>query len=118
MNDMYEKYLYERENAFVEKDDRGFAIYKYEEIQGIKVVYITDIYVSPEHRKSYAASQIADRIAERAVNDQGCVFMIGSVDSTANEPERSERVLEGYGMSKFHTDGNVTYFRKQLKELQ
>lgn len=90
-------------------DDHGFASYWLRE----KEVYIEDIYVKPEYRKSHSASHYADQIAEIG-KAHGCEYMIGSVVPSANQSTISLKVLLGYGFRLLSSEDNIIWFNKEL----
>lgn len=110
MKSNYALYLFERENARVIEDERGFAAYKILP-QGM---YIQDIFVRKEFRKDGVATEYANKIAEIA-KKLGIGKLIGSVDKTANNAAVSEQVLVAYGMRPVKEESNgLMYFVKEL----
>ena len=87
----------------------GFATFEFAD----DVVYIEDIYVIPEHRKSGEASRLADRICDIA-RDRGCKRVMGSVAPQANGATESCKVLLAYGFKIFKSTPDLVYFVKEL----
>lgn len=110
---MYRDYLRERLGDELIERDEGFATYRYIDFEGQPSVYIVDIYVRPDFRKSRVASEMADDIVRAAVKD-GKKLLIGTVCSTAKNATDSIKVLLGYGMDfcKTTTDGLI--FKKEI----
>ncbi len=103
-------YIAERENAEVYETSEGFAIYKIEHL----TIYISDIYVKPEHRRKGVAAHIADSVAEIAIT-KGCTRMLGSVCPSAKNAHQSLQVLLAYGMTLLSAQHNIIYFSMSLE---
>lgn len=113
----YKDYVAERLGKLVYERDEGFALYWFLTIEGRgEVVYIEDIYVQPEHRKTSVASQMADYIADEA-RARDVTTMLGSVNPQAKGATTSLKVLLAYGMLLDHvgSDGLI-YFVKSLED--
>lgn len=106
---LWKQYLKEREDVDVIETETGFATYRFRGAD----CYIKDIYVKPECRQKGAASEIADKISSIA-KAAGIFILTGSVDGRANGADISRKVLIGYGMAPYRTEGNVTYYFKEL----
>jgi len=109
---MWAEYQQERLGKHVLESDKGFALYSFIDS---KQCYLEDIYVSPEHRKSGAAAELADQISELA-RKQGYEYLIGSVVCGANGDTESLKVLLAYGMHLLEVHGNLIMFSKKLGE--
>jgi len=109
LDSLFAAYIKERENEEVLMSAHGFATYKLEP----EYVYITDIYVVPEKRQSGLASELANKIANRA-KSHSVNMLIGSVDLNANNPDQSIKALHGYGFKFNHQDGSMLYFKKEI----
>lgn len=94
---LYAEYIKERIGRGTVETEDGFATFEY---IGEDIVYIVDLYVVPEKRKSHVAVSLADKICEEAIK-AGKKFLLGSVDVTTKSSETSCKVLEAYGM-KIH----------------
>ncbi len=104
------KYLKERENFDSLIRDEGFAEYK---ING-EECYIRSIWVEKDFRKKGIASDMADDISRIAIG-QGCKYLTGTVDVTANGAHESMLVLLAYGF-RLHSAVNYgLFFRKSLE---
>ncbi len=106
---LYGQYILEREGKHIVEDERGFATYSYLE----DCVYIEDIYVLPEFRKSGAASKYADFIASEA-KLKGYKTILGSVSPRAKNCTSSVSVLLAYGFKLSNCDSNLVYFSKEI----
>lgn len=107
---MYADYIKERMGDEIIEREEGFATYRY--VNSYEV-YIIDIYVKPDFRKTNIASQMADEIAEIA-RKEGKVMMIGTVSSTAKNPTESIKVLLGYGMKFRSSNQDGIIFEKEM----
>lgn len=108
---LYAQYVTERtEDAIIESAE-GFATYRF--INGGKSVYIVDIFVLPQFRKTGLAAALADKIAAIG-KEKGCKELLGSVCPSANNSTTSLRVLLGYGMALQSASDNFVVFRKDL----
>ena len=107
---MYADYLLEHHGDHLYKIDQGFAIYRF---LNEKQVYIVDIYVKPEFRKTGIASTIADDIG--AISKlRGCSEMLGTVVPSAKNSTASLKVLLGYGMKLQSSSNDLIVFIKEL----
>ena len=112
VSSLYAKYLKERSSDNILETSNGFATFRY--LDGGKSVYIIDIYVLPEHRKSGEAARIADNIVEQA-RVKGCTELLGSVCPSANGSTISLKVLLGYGMTLKSASNDFVIFTKEIK---
>lgn len=115
MTSLWAEYLAERTGKQVLECAEGFAVYLFVTWDGESAVYLEDIYVRPDKRKSHVATQMADLVAEMA-RQKGCTVMIGSVAPNVNGSTRSLKVLLGYGMELARIDPatNLIFFTKGL----
>lgn len=106
---LYSQYLAEKDGFSVLEDKHGFATYKVFD----DVVYIRDIYVTPEMRRTGLAAQMADQICARA-KSQGCTSVQGTVDPHLPSATDSIKVLLAYGMKLKSSSPNVIVFEKGI----
>jgi len=109
MKSLFAKYKEERESAIVVETEHGFATAKLLE----DFLYIEDIYVVPEKRKSGIASILADELCAKAKN-LGYKQVLGSVCLDANNPTSSLKVLLAYGFKLHSTNSNMIYLSKEI----
>lgn len=108
---LYAEYLKERtEDKIIETAD-GFATYRY--INDGKSVYIIDIYVVPELRKTGEASYLAEQVIKEA-KTKGCTELIGTVVPSSKSSTTSMKVLLAYGMELQSADRDLVIFRKGI----
>lgn len=112
---MYAAYLRERENKEILEHSHGFTIYGYNCVPGVDFphLYLQDIWVKPESRKTGAARAMADQIAAQA-KARGVKILLGSVDSNAKGAHESLLVLIAYGMKLYAISGSTAFFSKEL----
>lgn len=107
---MYGDYVRERLGDDIVENATGFATYRY--LNGYQV-YIVDIYVHPDYRKTGAASALADSIVDLA-KIRGCTELLGTVVPTASGSTDSLKVLLGYGMTLQGITDGLIVFRKDI----
>lgn len=110
---MYQEYLEERMGDGLVYRDEGFASYRYFNDGDTPSVYIVDLYVRKDFRKSGIASEMADRIVEIAKRD-GKTRLIGSVNSLAKNSTDSIKVLLAYGMEFYKSTPDGLIFKKEI----
>lgn len=108
---MYGDYIKERLGDEIVERDEGFATYRYIERDGIPCVYIVDIYVRPDFRKTNIASEMADEIVRKSGT---CKRLLGTVCPSARGSTESLKVLLGYGMSLHSCQNDLIIFRKEI----
>lgn len=97
MDSMYAKMVREKTDDFILETESGFATYKFTEYKNEKAVYIANIYVLPDFRKTNVAGAMADNIVEMA-RKKGCTKLLGGVVPSSKDSTVNLRVLLGYGM--------------------
>lgn len=106
---LWAEYKRERENVETLERENGFITYKIFKDE----CYIIDLYVRPDFRRTYLASNMADEVAALA-KKQGCKFITGSVDTRANACTDSIKILLAYGFKLLKSEGFMIYFIKEL----
>lgn len=105
----YAKYLKERDNAILVEKDEGFYVYS---ING-SIIYISEIYILPEYRKGLRLY----RWCMEAINigvAEGCTHVVGSVDTSTNNWQVSEKLMLKYGFTCYRVDGSLKYYSKSI----
>ena len=108
---LYAEYIKERLGDEIIEDEYGFATYRF--LNDGKTVYIVDLYVVPEERRSHVAAVMADRICKIA-KEKGATEMLGTVSPSANTATESLKVLLAYGMKLLNASEQMIVFRKDL----
>lgn len=115
---MYAQYLKETLGQEYKEDGegRGFLTYGYNCIPGVDFphLYIVDLWVKPEHRKSHVAANLADEVCAEA-KSKGIAFCFGSISKHSQTQEASKRVLKAYGMTKYAEDDQGIWFVKEIQ---
>lgn len=106
---LYKDYVCELGGRDVIESDKGFATYSFYEDS----VYIEDIFISPDFRKTNEASRMADQIASIA-KSRGCKKMIGSVIPNNKGSTESLKVLLAYGFKLDSSTNNLILMKKDL----
>lgn len=107
----YKRYTEERSDSKIIEDKHGFIKYRIVE----NGVYIEDIFIEKEFRKSQKASKLADEVCEIA-KKSGYKIVFGSVCTDAKGSTTSIKVLLGYGMEVHSASNNMIYFKKSIGE--
>lgn len=108
---LYASYVQERTNDVVIEEEHAFATYRY--LDGGTSIYLVDIFVDRDHRKSHIATDLADRVARMGRN-HGCTEMIGTVSLDAKNATTSLKVLLAYGMELKSAGPGFIVLRKEL----
>ena len=95
---MYARYIRETQNKEMLETPHGFLTYGFNCVPGVTElhVYVVDIYVIPEMRKTYAATSMVDAVVEIA-KERGCKLLFGTVNAKSSDPNRSLSFLRAYG---------------------
>lgn len=106
---MFKEYFKELKDLHVYEEENGFILYKLQP----PYLYIRDIYVKPEHRRSHLAADMADKLAKVA-KDLGYTHMLGDVEPSNNSATASIKVLLAYGMRVKEANQDEIIFIKEL----
>lgn len=106
---LWAQYKMERENKHVLETEYGFVVYYYVNDS----VYLEDIYVLPQFRKTRVASELADKVAIIAKESE-CKSMIGSVATWDKNATKNIEILIKYGMKFNSSNENMLYFTKEI----
>ncbi len=108
---LYGQYIQEREGKHIQECEHGFATYVY--MNAINAVYVEDIYVVPEQRRSRVAWEMLDSICATAI-DKGCHTLLGTVRPLANGSTESLKAILAYGFKVDSCDGGLIWFKKEI----
>lgn len=106
----YADYIREKTDKFIVETDKGFVTYSY---WPNNKVYLEDIYIAPDFRKSHHASDMADTVA-RTAKSKGCTVMVGSVIPSTKNSTISLKVLLNYGMNLVSSSQDIIFFEKEI----
>lgn len=107
---LYSEYIQEKTVKSIIETDIGFITYGFPDPQ---TVYIEDLYIIPNARKSNNASDLADKVAA-AAKERGCSRMLGSVVPSTKNSTDSLKVLLAYGMRLVSSSNDFILFSKEL----
>lgn len=106
---LYGQYIFETKNKEIVESDKGFATY-FPVSDGL---YIEEIFVHPDYRKTGEASALADQIADIA-RQKGYKKVYGSVCPSANNSTASLMVLISYGFKLHEAGPNAVILVKEV----
>lgn len=115
---MYFDYLKEKNpGVYFEicEKDRGFAQYSFMTLPGdIKAVWIEEIYVRPEFRKTNLATSLSEKVQKLAKENFECVVLLGTISPTNSNSQASLEVLLAHGMKILKAEQDLIWFFKEL----
>ena len=106
MSSLYAQYLKERRGGETIEESYGFVTYH---IISSTELYIEDVYVIPEERRSHKAVDLWNKVLEIA-KQKGITKVIGSVDLNTSSRDISIKGLYARGMKISHYTNNMLYF--------
>lgn len=110
---MWKDYLREKEGKETFEFEHGFITYLVHG-ENVKEIYISDMYIKPEFRKSgYLRSFIKE--IEKVAQERNCVRMTAHIFLNSKNPEEPLVVDLKYGFKIFKiTDNSVIHLVKEL----
>jgi GNAT superfamily N-acetyltransferase len=109
----YGSYIYEREGKSIYEDERGFITYIFWNDLGS--VYLEDIYVAPEYRRSKATFDLVKKVEDEA-RAKGYKTLVGSVKPRANGATTSLKGMLAHGFEVDSCDGTLIWFKRHIKK--
>lgn len=106
---LFSQYKKEREGVSVLERPEGFATFK---MNG-EAVYLFDIFVAKESRRTRVGSEMANEICAIA-KAQGCKKIFGSCDVRTNGSTESMKAMLAYGFRLVRNDGVLVWLEKEL----
>lgn len=106
---LYAKYIHERLGKSILERPEGFVTYSF---LGDSM-YIEDIFVLPEHRRSGVGTELANAVIDIA-KSKGYNKIIGTVLPTANGSTDSLKALLWYGFQLHSLNGNLIVLTKEV----
>lgn len=111
---MYFDYLRERDpDTLILEKEHGFTLYKEVTYREEIVIYIQDIYVTEEYRKTAYATEMSNEISNIA-KKRGIKYLLGSVVPSTNNATRSIEVLIAHGMRVDSSEEDLIWFLKEI----
>lgn len=108
----YGRYVYEREGKSIHETDKGFVTYVF--WPKFNSVYMEDIYVAPEFRRSKVTFELVSAV-ESVARLKGYKTLVGSVKPTANGATTSLKGMLAHGFEVDSCDGNLIWFKKLIE---
>lgn len=110
---LYGQYIKERSNRGILEIDGAFATFDYIG----DMVYIVDIFVAKEKRRSKVGFELADTIVKQAISD-GKKFLIGTVDTGTPVASDSLKFQIAYGLRAFKTVDQMIFLSKPIGDTE
>ena len=107
--ELYKEYIAERENAHLHYNDIGFITWEYQD----NCVYIIDIYVRKEFRKSGKGVELEKFVLDEA-KLRGYNTIICSACTDTNNWEKSLEILKKVGYEEFMKETNMIWLFKRI----
>lgn len=111
MSSLYADYLSERTEDKIIELPQGFATYR---ILNGKQVYLIDLYVKPDHRRDYVATELSHMVMTEA-KKLGCTELLGTVVPSSKNSTASVKVLLAHGMTLQSASNDLIVFKKDIK---
>ncbi len=108
---LYADYLKEKSTDQIYEIDEGFATYRF--LNDYRSVYIIDIYVRPEFRKSGIGKKIVDEIVYIS-KAHGCVELLGTIAPEMPGSTNSMKMQLAIGMKLHSVVGGAIILRKDI----
>ena len=109
---MYFKYIKERLGKdSIQYEDKAFAIFF--DYPAENAIYVEDVYVSPDYRRSGIGEKIMEDMCNLA-KEANRKYLLGSVDITSNNPEASLIGMLKNDFKLYKTDDSMLYVRKEI----
>lgn len=108
---LYSQYAKERDGLETYETDYGFVTYSF--LPEIEAVYLAEIYVVPTKRNTHVGYKLFKRVCNLA-KAEGCSKILGSVDETTSNYQRSENLMKKLGWTFYKKVGYVTYYIGKL----
>ncbi len=108
---MYAEYLKEREGIETLTSENGFMTYTLTD----DAVYIVDVYIRPEARKTGEATKLEAKVIEKA-KEAGKSHLMGSVSFGVAGIDASLKMMvrSGYSFLSFDNEKQLMYFVKGI----
>lgn len=107
---LWADYKKEREGKHVIENEVGFFIYSISNTD----LYIEDIFISKEYRRSGAASALAD-MAYEIGKKKGCKRLLGTIVPHTNGSSDSMIFQLKYGMKLLSCSDNLIWLYKEIR---
>lgn len=106
---LYAEYVKDRLGKEIIESDKGFVVYSFEKDS----VYISDVHISKEYRRSGEASKFGDIITDIA-KSKGYKTLLGSVQPSTKNSTESIQMLLAYGFKLDSSTNDFIILRKEI----
>lgn len=106
---LYANYIKEREGLSIIENDKGFVTYKISK----PVIFIQDLYVAPEFRRTGAATEFGDAVVKIGKENQ-CSILRGDVCPTATGASEAMLFQLNYGMKISNSNQDIISLWKEI----
>lgn len=114
MIEIYERYVEERKNARIIKNENGFIEFAFQkDVHNESCCFINELYILPEARKKGCGAQLEDEVIYRA-QERGIKRLYTSIDPRAQGSQDILEVLLKRGYKLYSAGMNVVYFKKEI----
>lgn len=110
---LYAQYILEREGKEIIEDNEGFVTFI--ECEDRPGIYIADVYVVPEERKTGKAHSYFDQVEEIA-KERGKTFLRTSVESALPGWEISLKALMCNSFNIISKEGTFFYLERKIED--
>lgn len=109
---MYADYLSEKAGDGIVEDEKGFATYRFMP-DGV-TIWLMDVYVKPEFRRSQAAITMGDKVMEIG-KAKGCLEMIGTSVPSLPGSTPGLKLMLAFGMELKSAMIDLIVLKKEIK---
>lgn len=109
MNELYFKYIKERENTDYIKNEKGFITYRIED----NVVRVFDLYVEPNFRRTSIATDLCDKLRILA-KESGCNLAKAGICTRSNNSTEAMQFHLKYGMKIDYSVNDYIFLSKEI----
>lgn len=106
---LYARYIAEREGFSIIENEHGFATF----VIGEDSIYLRDLYVIPDKRRSNVATSLVDEVADVG-RTYKCKLLTGSVSVRSHTATENLTAVLAYGMRVRGIQGDLITFEKEL----
>ena len=108
---LYGDYIREHHGDGIVEDNYGFATYRF--LNEGKTIYLVDIYVHPDFRKTLLGKEMAEKVIAIG-RESGATEFLGTVVPSARNSTESLQILLKFGMQLKSASDNLIVFRKDI----
>lgn len=113
MISLYGQYVIEREGKQILETDSGFATYTIAPTEIGNQIFVHDLFILQNCRKSKEASNLVDQLLEIAA-DNNCTHAMSTVDPRTNGATTALKFQLHVGMNLYKTANGLVYLYMEL----